>query len=97
VPCLYSLHLLRPLRRYLLSFVLFVTFVCSLYGCLSSRYKSGHGNWLFARVAIFDTPRGDPGGESSKVNAQAGEGLTISSGRSIKRTLQPRDNTTHAQ
>jgi general L-amino acid transport system permease protein len=33
-------------------------FACSLYGCLSSRCKSGHGNWLFARVVILDTPQG---------------------------------------
>jgi hypothetical protein len=39
-------------------FLNFVLFARSLYGCLSSRYKSGHGNWLFARVAIFDTPQG---------------------------------------
>ena len=36
----------------------FVAFVCSLYGCLSSRCKSGHGSWLFARVVILDTPPG---------------------------------------
>jgi 3-oxoadipate enol-lactonase len=35
-----------------------VGFACSLYGCLSSRCKSGHGNWLFARVVILDTPQG---------------------------------------
>jgi hypothetical protein len=68
----------------------FVSFACSLYGCLSNRCKSGRGSWLFARVVIFDTPRGDPGGESSNVNVLAGVGLAIPSGRSIKRTLQPR-------
>ena len=36
----------------------FVNFVRSLYGCLSSRCKSGRGNWLFARVVILDTPKG---------------------------------------
>ena len=39
-------------------FVIFVSFVRSLYGCLSSRCKSGHGNWLFTRVVIFDIPEG---------------------------------------
>ena len=34
-----------------------------------------------------------PMGESSGVNALVGEGLAICSGRSIKRTLQPRDTT----
>jgi hypothetical protein len=33
-------------------------FVRSLYGCLSSRCKSGRGNWLFARVVILDIPMG---------------------------------------
>jgi ATP-dependent Lhr-like helicase len=31
---------------------------CSLYGCLSYRWKSGLGNWLFARVVIFDVSVG---------------------------------------
>jgi MFS family permease len=38
--------------------LIIVCFACSLYGCLSSRCKSGHGNWLFARVVILDTPQG---------------------------------------
>ena len=36
-------------------------FVCSLDDCLSNRWKSGRGNWLCARVVIFDIPKASVG------------------------------------